>query len=86
MAKLRTDSVPRSFGEHVWNTVEDVVEVADADAHELLKIAEAKFHEVIDFTDPAPVPSAPAAEADVDTDANESEVTEGDPEVSDASA
>lgn len=47
MVKLRTDRVPAFFGEHVWNTVDDVVEVAEADAAELLKIVDGAFHEVV---------------------------------------
>lgn len=68
MAKLRTDRVPASFGEHVWNNVTDVVEVADDDAHALLGIVDAEFHEVIDA--PA-APKAKVTEPDPDAKPDE---------------
>lgn len=62
--KLRTDRVPAFFGEHVWETVEDVVEVADHEALELLGIVDAEFHQVIDGKH---VPKTQVTEPDPDT-------------------
>lgn len=54
MVKLRTDRAPAFFGEHVWETVDDVVEVTAEEAHTLLGIVDAEFHEV---TSDSPKPS-----------------------------
>lgn len=48
MAKLSTDKAPAAApGGFTWETIESIVEVPDELAHELLKIADAGFHEVI---------------------------------------
>ena len=85
MAKLKCSITPASYGELVWNTPDDVVEVPDADAAQILCIPHAGFSEVttkprgrkVEEAEPAPVDEVPAVTA---------EITEDDPEVEDASA
>ena len=82
MAFLQCSKTPAGFGEYVWNNPDDLVEVPDEHAVQILAIPDAGFSEVIDFA-PAPTPEPEPADDDAEP---ETDVTEGDPEVQDASA